>query len=53
MQFLDACLQKHIRLLDIEKITDERNKRLLSFGRFGGIAGCIDFLAGLGQYILK
>jgi hypothetical protein len=37
----------------MECIKDERDQRLLKFGRFGGIAGAIDFLAGFGEYILK
>lgn len=29
-------------------MVDERNKRVLNLGKFGGNAGTIDFLAGLG-----
>ena len=34
-------------------IKDERGNRLLYFGRFGGVAGAIDFLGGFGEYLLK
>ena len=48
MPALDAILEKNIRLLDYEKITDENNNRLIAFGKYAGIAGAIDFLKGFG-----
>lgn len=53
MKLLDALVEKNIRFIDYEKITDENNKRLVYFGRFGGMAAAIDFLAGLGSVFLK
>lgn len=52
MPTLDHILENKIRLLDYEKIIDEKGARLVAFGRFAGIAGAIDYLAGLGQYLL-
>jgi hypothetical protein len=46
-------LQKKIRFLDIEFIRDERERRQLYFGKYGGIAGTIDFLNSFGHFILK
>ena len=53
MPLLDSILEKKISLFDYEKITDEKGKRLVAFGEFAGIAGVIDFLAGLGLLLLK
>jgi len=53
MPTLDEILQKKIRLIDYEKITDEAGRRLVAFGKFAGNAGAIDFLAGLGRYFLN
>jgi alpha-aminoadipic semialdehyde synthase len=53
MPTLDEILQKKIRLVDYEKITDEAGQRLVAFGKFAGNAGCMDFLAGLGRYFLN
>lgn len=53
MNALDAILEKRIRLIDYEKITDEKNNRLIAFGKYAGIAGAIDFLKGLGEYIMQ
>ena len=48
MTALDAIMEKKIRLIDYEKITDDKNNRLIAFGKYAGIAGAIDFLKGLG-----
>ena len=48
MPALDALLQKNIRLIDYEKITDDKDNRLIAFGKYAGMAGAIDFLKGLG-----
>jgi len=53
MPLLDTILDKKIRLLDYEKITDKEGKRLVAFGEFAGLAGAIEFLSGLGDYLLK
>lgn len=48
MAALDDMIKKKVRLIDYEKITDDKNNRLVAFGRFAGIAGTIDYLSGLG-----
>jgi len=53
MDALDTILNKKIRLIDYEKITDEKNSRLIAFGKYAGIAGAIDFLKGFGEYIMQ
>lgn len=53
MPALDKILHDNIRLIDYEKITDEYNNRLIAFGKYAGIAGAIDFLKGLGEYIMQ
>ena len=53
MAMLDEFLRKNVRLIDYEKITDEGKNRLIAFGEYAGIAGAIDYLAGLGHYLLK
>ncbi len=53
MGVLDAILKQNIRLLDYEKITDDNNNRLIAFGKFAGQAGAIDFLKGLGEFVLQ
>ena len=53
MPALDTILMNNIRLIDYEKITDEKNSRLIAFGKYAGIAGAIDFLKGLGEYIMQ
>jgi alpha-aminoadipic semialdehyde synthase len=52
MAMLDAILEKKIRLIDYEKISDSSNKRLVAFGKYAGIAGCIDMLHGLGKQLI-
>lgn len=51
MPLLDAILEKNIRLLDYEKITDGKN-RLVAFGKYAGVAGMINILHGLGLRLL-
>lgn len=54
---LQAILQKNVRLVDYELITDASNKRLIGFGRYAGIVGTYNgFLAWgkkTGAYELK
>jgi len=55
MPLLDAALQKKVRLVDYECITDSgcrSGSRLVAFGAFAGYAGAIDFLRGLGERLL-
>ena len=55
MPLLDSLLEKKIRLIDYEAITDggaRGARRLVAFGRFAGIAGMVDYLRGLGERFL-
>ena len=57
MPLLKECLKKKIRLIDYECIKDlnadpKKAQRLVAFGRFAGLAGSIDFLQGLGEFLL-
>ncbi|ETN81777.1 saccharopine dehydrogenase [Necator americanus] len=52
MEMLDTILQRKIRLIDYEKIVDEKGKRLVMFGKWAGNAGFIDILHGLGLRLL-
>ena len=47
MPAVDAIHEKNVSLFDFKKITDENGERLLAFGKYAGIAGVIDFVAGL------
>lgn len=53
MQMLDAILEKRIRLIDYEKMTNCRGERVVAFGRMAGIAGAINILFGLGLRLLS
>jgi len=57
MPALRDILKKNIRLIDYELIKEKENPtgkldRLVAFGRFAGLAGAIDFLQGLGEFLL-
>mmetsp|Transcript_71797 Transcript_71797/g.126776 ORF Transcript_71797/g.126776 Transcript_71797/m.126776 type:complete len:1110 (-) Transcript_71797:14-3343(-) len=55
MPLLDAAIEKKVRLVDYECITERGargNPRLVAFGAFAGYAGAIDFLRGLGERFL-
>lgn len=54
MPALDAFLEKRIRLIDYEliKSTEAPYKRLVAFGTLAGAAGMVDFLQGLGKFLL-
>ena len=47
---LQEILNKNVRLIDYEVIKDERNVRLIGFGRYAGIVGCYN---GFRTYGLK
>jgi hypothetical protein len=53
MPRLKEILDKKIRLLDYELLTDENYRRLVAFGRFAGYAGMIDGMHGLGKRLLS
>ena len=52
MGMLDKILELNIRLIDYEPIK-ENGVRLVAFGRYAGIAGTIDFLRGVGEFLLE
>ncbi len=49
MPMLKKMLELGCTLIDYEKVTDERGRRLIFFGRHAGLAGMIDSLWALGQ----
>eukprot|EP00123_Amoebidium_parasiticum_P022769 comp9461_c0_seq1/m.4511 comp9461_c0_seq1/g.4511 ORF comp9461_c0_seq1/g.4511 comp9461_c0_seq1/m.4511 type:complete len:949 (-) comp9461_c0_seq1:594-3440(-) len=52
MQMLDAIVAKQIRLIDYEKMVNDKGERIVLFGRFAGIAGMTDLINGLGNRML-
>jgi saccharopine dehydrogenase (NAD+, L-lysine-forming) len=49
MPMLKRMLELKCQLIDYEKVTDEKGRRLIFFGRHAGLAGMIDTLWALGQ----
>ncbi len=49
MPMLRDLLDSGSTLIDYEKVTDEKNRRLIFFGRHAGLAGMMDSLWALGQ----
>jgi alpha-aminoadipic semialdehyde synthase len=49
MPMLRRMMDLGCSLIDYEKMTDDAGRRLVFFGRFAGIAGMVDTLAGLGE----
>jgi len=49
MPMLQQMMEQKCTLIDYEKITDDKGRRLIFFGKFAGLAGMIDTLSGLGQ----
>jgi alpha-aminoadipic semialdehyde synthase len=49
MPMLQRMLDLECTLIDYERIVDDRNRRLVFFGRHAGLAGMIDTLWALGQ----
>ena len=49
MPMLRRIVELGCTLIDYERITDERGRRLVFFGRYAGLAGMIDTLWSLGQ----
>jgi alpha-aminoadipic semialdehyde synthase len=52
MPMLKAIMDKKIRLLDYELLTNDEGARLVQFSRFAGYAGMIDGLHSLGLRLL-
>ncbi len=53
MPMLRRMMELGCSLVDYEKITDDAGRRLVFFGRFAGIAGLVDTLAGVGQRLAR
>ena len=51
MPMLKTMMDLGCNLIDYEKITDEKGRRLVFFGKFAGLAGMIDTLWAFGQRI--
>lgn len=57
LPILRECLEKKIRLIDYEcmkrynEVTG-RKEEIVSFGRYAGIVGAIDFLQGMGRFLI-
>jgi saccharopine dehydrogenase (NAD+, L-lysine-forming) len=49
MPMLQRMLDLGCTLIDYEKVTDERGRRLIFFGRHAGLAGMVETLWALGQ----
>jgi saccharopine dehydrogenase (NAD+, L-lysine-forming) len=49
MDMLRRLMELECQLIDYERITDERGRRLIFFSRFAGLAGAIDALWALGR----
>ncbi len=47
-KLLQAVLEKNIRLIDWETLTDEKGKRLIAFGRWAGIVGAYHAIRMIG-----
>ncbi|XP_025837508.1 alpha-aminoadipic semialdehyde synthase, mitochondrial isoform X2 [Agrilus planipennis] len=52
MPMLDAILEKRIRLIDYEKMVDEKGQRIVAFGKMAGVAGMVNILHGIGLRLL-
>ncbi len=48
-KLLQACIEKNIRLIDYEVLTDENRKRLIAFGVFAGMVGAHNGLMTYGR----
>jgi saccharopine dehydrogenase (NAD+, L-lysine-forming) len=49
MEMLRRLMEMECQLIDYERVTDERGRRLIFFSRFAGLAGAIDALWALGR----
>jgi alpha-aminoadipic semialdehyde synthase len=49
MPMLKKMMELKCTLIDYEKIVDEKNRRLVFFGRFAGLSGMVDTLWAFGQ----
>jgi len=49
MPMLRRLMERRCTVIDYERIVDERNRRLIFFGKYAGLAGMIDSLWSLGR----
>jgi alpha-aminoadipic semialdehyde synthase len=49
MPLLKKMMEQGCTLIDYEKITDDKGRRLVFFGRYAGLAGMVDSLWAFGQ----
>ena len=49
MPMLKKMMELRCNLIDYERIVDEKNRRLVFFGRYAGLAGMVDTLWAFGQ----
>lgn len=52
MRMLQSVMDKKIRLLDYELLTNESGSRIVQFSKFAGYAGMVDGLHSLGHRLL-
>jgi len=48
LPMLRAMVERRCSLVDYERVLDEKNRRLIFFGRYAGLAGMLDTLHGYG-----
>lgn len=48
MPMLRKMIEKKVNLIDYEKVSDDKNRRLIFFGNFAGLAGMIDSIWSAG-----
>jgi saccharopine dehydrogenase (NAD+, L-lysine forming) len=49
MDMLKTMVDRSCSLIDYERVLNEKNQRLIFFGRYAGLAGMLDTLHGYGQ----
>jgi alanine dehydrogenase len=49
MEMLKKMMELECQLIDYERVVDEKNRRLIFFGKYAGVAGMIDSLWALGK----
>ena len=52
MPMLDSMISNRITLVDIELLKDPSGRRTVALGEFCGNAAAVDFMQGLGKYLL-
>ena len=48
MNLLRSMIEKKVNLIDYERVVDSKNRRLIFFGKYAGLAGMVETLHGLG-----